>query len=123
MFIFYLLTSQTFGHILCYIPFHPSSPIVLFHILVHLVTYRMHAEYGIVAFIHQLIFQFLSIQYVSHPDSRFDSNGGSEPGSRRETIYWDSLLVFFFHTYSPESHLHIQKTVLLHLQIKARDIL
>ena len=33
---------------------------------------------------------------MSHPDSRSNPNGGSEPGSERETIYWDSLPVFFF---------------------------
>ena len=33
---------------------------------------------------------------MSHPDSRSDPNGGSEPSSGRETIYWDSLSVFFF---------------------------
>ena len=33
---------------------------------------------------------------LSHPDSRSDPNGGSELGSRREIIYWDSLSVFFF---------------------------
>ena len=33
---------------------------------------------------------------LSHPDSRSDPNGGSEPSSGRETIYWDSLPVFFF---------------------------
>ena len=75
---------------------------------------------------------------MSHPDSRFDPNGGSEPSSGRETIYWDSLpIIFYFlffldigvfksydrtkisytkqnyyhrnlYTYT-ESHLHIQK--------------
>ena len=33
---------------------------------------------------------------LSHPDSRSDPNGGFEPGSGRETIYWDSLPFFFF---------------------------
>ena len=33
---------------------------------------------------------------MSHPDSWSDPNGGSEPSSGRETIYWDSLPVFFF---------------------------
>ena len=28
---------------------------------------------------------------MSRPDSRSDPNGGSEPSSGRETIYWDSL--------------------------------
>ena len=76
---------------------------------------------------------------LSHPDSQSDPNGGSEPGSGRETIYWDSLFILsdvgvsksyncinisytkiqnktttvvvftVSHTYSPESHLHIQK--------------
>ena len=27
---------------------------------------------------------------VSHPNSRSDPNGGSEPGPGRKTIYWDS---------------------------------
>ena len=33
---------------------------------------------------------------LSHPVSRSDPNGGSESGPRRETIYRDSLPVFFF---------------------------
>ena len=33
---------------------------------------------------------------MTHPDSRSDPIGGSEPSSGRETIYWDSLPVFFF---------------------------
>ena len=32
---------------------------------------------------------------LSHPDSRSDPNGGSELGLGRETIYWDSLPIFF----------------------------
>ena len=32
---------------------------------------------------------------LSHPDSRSDQNGVYEPGPGRETIYWDSLPVFF----------------------------
>ena len=32
---------------------------------------------------------------LSHSDLWSDPNGGSEPGSGRETIYWDSLPVFF----------------------------
>ena len=32
---------------------------------------------------------------VSHPDSRSDPNGGSEPSPERETIDWYSLPVFF----------------------------
>ena len=35
-------------------------------------------------------------EQLSRPDSRSDPNGGSEPGSGRETIYWDSLPVYFF---------------------------
>ena len=31
-------------------------------------------------------------QSLSHPDSRSHLNGGSEPGPRCETIYWDSLI-------------------------------
>ena len=34
-------------------------------------------------------------QGLSHPASRSDPNGRSEPSSGRETIYWDSLPVFF----------------------------
>ena len=33
--------------------------------------------------------------WMSHPDSRSDPIGGSEPVSGCETIYWDSLLFFF----------------------------
>ena len=33
---------------------------------------------------------------MSHLDSRSDPNGGFELGSGLETIYWDSLPVFFF---------------------------
>ena len=93
---------------------------------------------------------------LSHPDSRSDLIGGSEPSSGFETIYWDSLPDFFFkaelvpvgygptsynrikisYTYQKnyhrsgvhqnlytftESHLQIQ-TVLLHLQIRARNL-
>ena len=36
------------------------------------------------------------VPYLSHPDSRFDPIGGSEPSSGCETIYWDSLPDFFF---------------------------
>ena len=79
------------------------------------------------------------INAVSHPDSRSDPDRGFEPDSGRETIYWDSVpalsdigvsksyncinmlytkiknktttvVVFTVsHTYSSESHLHIQK--------------
>ena len=94
---------------------------------------------------------------VSHPDSRSDPNDGFEPSSRCETIYWDSLPVFFFFQsqtctcgYGPhlitesKYHIHIKrtttgevsikihthipspvykyKTVLLHLQIRARNL-
>ena len=75
---------------------------------------------------------------LSHPDSRFDPIGGSEPSSGCETIYWDSspvlsnvgmsksyncinisytklqnktttVVVFSVsYTYSSEFHLHIQ---------------
>ena len=81
---------------------------------------------------------------MSQPDSRSDLDGGSEPGSGRESIYWDSVpalsdicvsksyncinmlytkiqnktttvVVFTVsHTYSPESHLHIQKLYIFH---------
>ena len=33
---------------------------------------------------------------VSRLDSRPDPNGGSEPSSGRETMYWDSVPDFFF---------------------------
>ena len=33
---------------------------------------------------------------LSHPESRSDPIGGSEPVLGRETIYWDSLTDFFF---------------------------
>ena len=76
---------------------------------------------------------------MSHPDSRSDLISGSKPSLGRENIYWDSLpalsdvgmlksyncinisytkiqnktttIVVFTvsHTYSPKSHLHIQK--------------
>ena len=43
--------------------------------------------------------QFVSVTsitgWLSHPNSRFDPKGGSEPSPGRETIYWDSLPVFF----------------------------
>ena len=32
--------------------------------------------------------------FLSHPNSRFDLIGESEPSSGCETIYWDSLLTF-----------------------------
>ena len=38
----------------------------------------------------------IPMPFMSHPDSRSDPIGGSEPSSRCETIYWDSLLDFFF---------------------------
>ena len=85
---------------------------------------------------------------LSHPDSWSDPNGGSEPSSGRETIYWDSLpalsdigmsksyncinisytkiqnktttVVVFtvLYTYSYESHLHIQNYT-LHLHYQS----
>ena len=33
---------------------------------------------------------------MSHPDSRSDPIGGSEPSSGCENIYWDSLPDFFY---------------------------
>ena len=87
---------------------------------------------------------------LSHPDSRSDPNGGSELGSGRETIYWDSLLTFsdiggpkscnrikisytkfqnktatvvvftVSYTYSFESHLHI-KNYTLHLHDQSTE--
>ena len=55
--------SDIWIHTLLY-PFYPITLIVLFQILVHLVTSRMHGEYGIMAFILQLLFHFLDIQYT-----------------------------------------------------------
>ena len=59
---------------------------------------------------------------VSHPDSKSNPIGGSEPVSECETIYWDSLPDFFFFNsrsgtcgYGPhlitksKSHIHKQK--------------
>ena len=56
---------------------------------------------------------------MSHPDSRSDPIGRSEPGSGVR----DYILGLF--TYSPESHLHIhiKKTLQFHLHIRARNIL
>ena len=45
---------------------------------------------------------------MSHPDSRSDPIGGSEPVSGCETIYWDSLPAFFFFIRESKYHLHIQ---------------
>ena len=69
---------------------------------------------------------------MSHPDSRSDPNGGSQPSSRREAIYWDSLPIFFLiaelvpvgiQTISVITKIiYIYKTVLLHLQIRARNL-
>ena len=58
--------------------------------------------------------------YVSHPDSRSDPKGGSEPSPGCETIYWDSLPIFFLRvelvlmgiqtiSVKKKNHLHIQK--------------
>ena len=57
-----------------------------------------HSLYSFkIIFHHGRLVIFLSKKiYVSHPDSGSDPNGGSEPSSGRETIYWDSLPVFFF---------------------------
>ena len=87
---------------------------------------------------------------MSHPDSWSDPNGGSESGSGRETIYWDSLLTFLdiggpkscnrikilytklqnktttvvvftlSYTYNFESHLHIQNYT-LHLHDQSTE--
>ena len=35
---------------------------------------------------------------VSHPNSRSDPNGESEPGSGRETIYWTGTLYLLYQT-------------------------
>ena len=87
---------------------------------------------------------------MSCPDSRSDPIGGSEPGSGCENIYWDSLPDFFFSKLNlyvwvwPTSYNRIKrtttevvsiniythlsspiykyKTVLLHLQIRARNL-
>ena len=81
-----------------------------------------------------------SREKLSHPESRSDLIGGSEPSLGRETRYWDSLPDFFFLNrtrtcgYGPhlitesKSHIHLQsliyiyKTELLHLQIRARNL-
>ena len=87
---------------------------------------------------------------MSHPDSRSDLDGGSEPGSGCETIYWDSVpalsdigvpksyncinmlytkiqnktttvVVFTVsHTSNHESHLHIQKLYIYIYRSKSR---
>ena len=60
---------------------------------------------------------------MSRPDSQSDPIGESEPVSRCETIYWDTLPVFFFFFFRAElipvgiqtnfvitkNHLHTQK--------------
>ena len=40
----------------------------------------------------------VGVLYLSHPDSRFDPNGESEQGSRRETIYWIGTLYLLYQT-------------------------
>ena len=82
---------------------------------------------------------------MSHPDSRSDPIGESEPSSEHETIYWDSLPIFilFLFFYNNRyiykrtttgvvsikiythilSLIYIYKTVLLHLQIRAQNLL
>ena len=114
--------------------FHVSSP----HRLPHICLSRMRVK-------------------MSHPDSRSDPIGGSDPSLGCETIYWDTLPDFFFKSrtctcgYDPyfitESKYHIHskrtttgvvsikiythlsspiykyKTVLLHLQIRAQNLL
>ena len=57
--------------------------------------------------------------HLSHPDSRSDPIGRSEPSSGCETIYWD---FFFFQTelvpvgmahilkQNPKNHIHIKRT-------------
>ena len=49
----------------------------------------------------KLVFEILNFLglaggLLSRPKSRPDPNGGSEPSSGRETMYWDSLQDFFF---------------------------
>ena len=77
---------------------------------------------------------------MSHPDSRSDPIGGSEPSSGCETQDWDSLPDFFLknrtgtcgygphHITESQYHIHlpspiyIYKAELLHLQIRARNL-
>ena len=48
-------------------------------------------------YLHQINLKQFNMQFnLSRPDSRPDSIGGSEPTSRCETIYWDSLHVFIY---------------------------
>ena len=48
-----------------------------------------------------------SREKLSHPESRSDLIGGSEPSLGRETRYWDSLPDFFF---KPNSYLWVWPT-------------
>ena len=81
---------------------------------------------------------------LSRPDFRSDPIGEFEPSSGYETIYWDSLPVFFFFITESKYHIHIKRTttgvvsiksihifqvpctyikiVLLHLQIRAWNL-
>ena len=60
---------------------------------------------------------------LSHPDSRSDPIGGSEPVSRCETIYWDSLLFFFLsRTCACGYGLHLITESKYHIHIKRTTI-
>ena len=56
---------------------------------------RVDQQYYLSKYVHYNI-GGLSTRYLSHPDSRSDPIGGSEPSSGCETMYWDSLPDFFF---------------------------
>ena len=45
-------------------PFSPLATDNTVQILVHLVTFRMHGEHGIMAFIYQFLFQIMDIRYT-----------------------------------------------------------
>ena len=70
-------------------------------------SHKYYSHYIIIKFVgFELIYYVINFNVVSsslifsdlvsRPEARSDSNVGSEPGSGRETIYWDSLPVFFF---------------------------
>ena len=50
------------------------------------------------------VHKVLAKHHLSHLDSRSDTKGESEPGLGRETIYWDSLPVFFPDIGGPKSY-------------------
>ena len=60
----YLLTRQTLRHVLKNVLFRPSPPVILFHILVHFISSRVHGENSIVAIIQYFLSQIHIIQYA-----------------------------------------------------------